>query len=124
VAEPGAGRPADQGGPGRTTIAPRVVERLAVAAAREVDATAAARGGLTGLIRGELPRASAVVAGNTSRVSVQIAVHWPESLADVAGRTRRHVTERVAALAGVDVTACDVSVAEVVHRSDLTPRVQ
>lgn len=105
-------------------VAPKVVERLAVAAAREVDATAAARGGLAGLVRGDLPRATAVVAGNTSRLSVEIAVRWPESLADVAARTRHHVTTRVGALAGVDVTACDVSVAEVVHHADLTPRVQ
>lgn len=113
-----------QGGPGRTTIAPRVVERIAVAAAAEVDATARASGGLTRLVRGRLPRASAVVAGQTSRISVEVAATWPTPLASVAGEVRDHVAERVGTLAGVDVTAVDVTVAEIIQSRDLSPRVQ
>ncbi|GAB3996525.1 Asp23/Gls24 family envelope stress response protein [Nocardioides marmoraquaticus] len=133
AADPSADRsarpdPAEQGGPGRTTITPRVVEWLAVAAAREADGSTRARardrGGLTGLVRGRLPRASAVVAGQTSRIEVQVAAPWPESLAGVAARVRDHVGSRVAELAGVDVTAVDVVVAEIVTQRDLSPRVQ
>lgn len=123
MAEAGADL-AQQGGPGRTTIAPRVVERIAVAAAAEVDATARASGGLTRLVRGRLPRASAVVAGQTSRISVEVAATWPTPLASVAGEVRDHVTERVGTLAGVDVTAVDVTVAEIIASRDLSPRVQ
>lgn len=115
---------AHQGGPGRTTIAPRVVERIAVAAAAEVDATTRANGGLTRLVRGRLPRASAVVAGQTSRISVEVAATWPTPLASVAGEVRDHVAERVGTLAGVDVTAVDVTVAEIIQSRDLSPRVQ
>lgn len=123
-----SGPDADQGGPGRTTIAPRVVERLAVAAAREADSSTRARardrGGLTGMVRGSLPRASAVVAGQTSRIEVRVAASWPESLASVAARVRDHVGARVTELAGIDVTAVDVVVAEIVTQRDLSPRVQ
>jgi len=115
---------ADQGGPGRTTIAPRVVERLAVAAAREVDSTAAGRGGLGGLVRGRLPRASATIAGQTSKVEVQVGATWPDGLAGVAARVRDHVSERIRTLSGIEVTSVDVTVAEIVSARDLTPRVQ
>lgn len=108
---------------GQTTIAPKVIERLAVAAAREAGASTSTRDGLAGIVKGKLPRASAEVAGGTSRVSVEVAARWSQSLADVAGHVRDHVSERVSTLAGVDVTSVDVTVAEIVHQRDLSPRV-
>ena len=103
-----------QGGPGTTTIAPRVIEHLAVAAARELDGTRKRRDGVTGFVRGGLPRASAVVAGSTSRVRVEIAAPWQVSLPELAGRVRDHVAERVGTLSGYDVAAVDVRIASVV----------
>lgn len=114
----------EPGDRGRTAIAPKAVERLAVGATREVDAGTSVRRGLTGLLGGRLPRADAVVAGATSRVSVEVAAVWPESLPELALRVREHVRERVATLSGMDVTAVDVTVAEVVHRTASGPRVR
>lgn len=111
------------GGPGRTTIAPRVVERLAVAAAREVEETVSARDGLSGLVRGRLPRADAVVAGDTARIEVQVAATWPSPLPALAASVRDHVTHQVSTLADLDVTAVDVTVAAVVSQQSTSPRV-
>ena len=100
---------------GRTVIADRVVERIATIAAGEVDAVTGTGGGWSRLGRSGLPRADAVVAGDTSRISVEVAAAWPTPLASLASRVRDHVSERVSTLAGVSVTAVDVSVADVVH---------
>ena len=109
---------------GRTVIADRVVERIASAAAAEVEAVTDSRGGFGRLVLGKLPSAEAVVAGKTSRISVEVGAVWPTPLSVLAGRVRDHVGERVHTLAGVEVTAVDVTVADVVHSTDSARRVQ
>jgi uncharacterized alkaline shock family protein YloU len=108
---------------GTTTIADKVVERIAVIAAREVDAVTQG-GGWTRLVGRGLPRVSAVVAGGTSRVSVEVATAWPKPLSAVATHVRDHVSERVTALSGITVTAVDVTVADVVHVDSAQRRVE
>lgn len=105
--------PAEQRG--HTTIADKVVERIASIAAGEVEAVTDSRQGWTRVVRGGLPRATAVVAGDTSRISVAVAAIWPAPLSGVAGRVRDHVSDRVSTLVGVTVTAVDVSIADVVR---------
>lgn len=109
---------------GRTTIADKVVERIASIAAGEVEAVTDPRQGWIRVVRGGLPRAEAVVAGDTSRISVEVAATWPTPLSGVAARVRDHVSERVHTLAGVTVTAVDVSIADVVHVETAHRRVQ
>ncbi|WP_445257765.1 Asp23/Gls24 family envelope stress response protein [Nocardioides aurantiacus] len=109
---------------GRTVIADRVVERIASAAAAEVEATIDSRGGFGRLVRGRLPSAQAVVAGRTSRISVEVGAVWPTPLPVLGARVRDHVGERVHTLTGVEVTAVDVTVADVVHSTASSPRVQ
>ena len=109
---------------GRTTIADQVVERIASIAANEVEAVIDTRTGWTRLVRGRLPRAEAVVAGGTSRITVEVAATWPTPLNSVAGRVRDHVSERVSTLTGVTVTAVDVSIADVVHLETAQRRVK
>ncbi|ROR92322.1 Asp23/Gls24 family envelope stress response protein [Nocardioides aurantiacus] len=108
---------------GRTVIADRVVERIASAAAGEVESTVDSRGGFGRLVRGRLPSAEAVVAGRTSRISVEVGAVWPASLSQLTARVRDHVGERVHTLTGVEVTAVDVTVADVVHSTAPSRRV-
>lgn len=109
---------------GATTIADKVVERVATYAAGEVAHPEAGRTGLGRLVARDLPRASAVVAGSTSRIKVEVAAPWPTPLSALAAEVRDHVSERVTALTGVAVTAVDVSVADVVHVQSTHRRVQ
>jgi uncharacterized alkaline shock family protein YloU len=109
---------------GRTTIADQVVERIAAMAAAEVESVVDTRGGLTRLLLGHLPRASATVAGSTSRIQVEVAASWPTPLGTLAAQVRDHVSERVTTLSGLVVTAVDVSVADVVHTQSRQRRVQ
>ncbi len=120
----GSGTPVPAEERGRTTIADKVVERIASIAANEVEAVIDTRTGWTRLVRGRLPRAEAVVAGGTSRITVEVAATWPTPLNSVAGRVRDHVSERVTTLTGVDVTAVDVSIADVVHLETADRRVK
>ena len=109
---------------GTTTIADRVVERIASMAAGEVEKVADTRQGLTRLLRGKLPSASAVVAGDTSRITVEVAAAWPTPLPTLAAHVRERVAEQVVDLTGITVVAVDVTVADVVHVETARRRVQ
>lgn len=112
--------PADRG---RTTIADGVVSRIASIAASEIEAVVDTRKGWTKLVRKGLPHADAVVAGDTSRITVEVAAVWPTPLAPLTDRVRAHVTERVGSLVGVTVSRVDVTVADVVHLDEPARRV-
>ena len=109
---------------GWTSIADKVVERIAAIATSEVEGATDSRSGLLRRVRGGLPHAEAVVAGGTSRIKVEVAATWPTPLSRVAGEVRDHVSERVATLTGMTVTAVDVTVADVVHVETAHRRVQ
>lgn len=110
---------------GRTRIADKVVDRVAVAATAEVDQVLDATGGWTSRLTGRgLPSADAVVAGRTCKISVDVAVPWTASLPAVAAQVRDHVGTRVADLTGFTVTRVDVTVADVVHAAPATRRVR
>lgn len=109
---------------GRTIIADKVVKRVASIATAEIEAVVDTRKGWTKLIRRGLPHAEAVVAGGTSRITVEVAATWPTPLAQVAAQVRHHVTRRVVDLTGVSVTRVDVTVANVVHLDTAVRRAQ
>jgi uncharacterized alkaline shock family protein YloU len=101
---------------GTTHIEPRVVEKVAAHAVREVDnATGAARRvlgfplGTTDSSTGASVRAR--VDGSFAAVDVTMTVVYPASILDVTRTTRRHVRERVAELTGVQVEQVDITVA-------------
>lgn len=100
---------------GRTTVADRVVERVASISAHEVEAVIDTRAGWTKLVRRGLPRASAVVAGGRTRIEVEVAATWTSPLPQVAAQVRDHVSEQVQKMTGIDVAAVDVTVADVVR---------
>ena len=105
---------------GTLSLADRVVEKIASAAAREMnEVTQHSSGWIPGR---SLPRASTEIAGEHARIGVEIASPWPTPLADIAARTRDHVQERVSTLTGIDVVAVDVTVAEIVHLRPNTRR--
>jgi uncharacterized alkaline shock family protein YloU len=122
TAPPGTGEPSERG---TTTIADRVVQKIASIAAGEVDAVTVTRAGWTQVVGGSgLPSASAKVAGGSSRISVEIAAAWPSPLSAVAAKVREHVAHQVTSLTGIDVVAVDVTVADVVHLETARRRVE
>ncbi|CAL9387232.1 hypothetical protein SUDANB58_01180 [Streptomyces sp. enrichment culture] len=94
---------------GATTIADRVVAKIAAQAAREAV--------------GELPpdasrpRATVVVHRDTARVRVHVELGYPGDIGARCGRVRRRVVERVGTLAGMRVP----EVAVLVERLHPTP---
>ena len=114
---------------GTTTIADRVVERIAAQAVAEVDnATGAARS-LLGVTLGSTTaetaaRVSARVDGPTATVEVSMTVIYPASVRDVTRQVRRHLTERVRELTGVDVAQVDIDVTGMSIERPNTPRVR
>lgn len=117
-----AGHPDDPGGRGRTVVADRVVERIATIAAREVAGVAQVGSTLERVVGRQYPKADAQVAGDRARISVEIAVAWPTSLADVTAGVREAVRTRLEGLAGLQVDTVDVTAARVVHDDAPTPR--
>lgn len=109
---------------GRTSIADKVIDRVAAAASSEVDQVLSARSGWGRLVGRSLPGAHAVVAGRTCKISVDVAVPWTAPLPSVAAQVRDHVANRVQTLTGLTVTRVDVTVADVVQAADDAPRVR
>lgn len=102
---------------GSLTVAPKVVTKIAEAAAAEVDGTAPHRGGVGHLLGRSLPRADARLAGSRADVSLEVAAVWPHPVATVAARVRDSVTRRLQELADVTVDRADVTVSHVLPRS-------
>jgi uncharacterized alkaline shock family protein YloU len=133
------GRPAVLAGRtemGRITVADGVVTKIAAqAAAEHPDAGAAAArvlgravpgGGHLG-VRGTdldaLPKTTVQVDGTKAYVTLEIAVRWTASVAEVTGQVRRHVRDRVLELAGLDVGEVHIVVAGLATDVSPPPRV-
>lgn len=114
----GPGGVAGVGGPptrrGRLVIRDQVVTRIAQLAAGEVAGTVSS--GRPG--RG-LPKASARVAGDRTRVSLDVGVQWPYPLPAVADLVKRTVATRLSTLTGLAVDAVDVRVSAVLPPADV-----
>lgn len=103
---------ADPGERGRTTVADRVIAKIAAAAATEVDGAAGLQRSLAGrdLGRPEV-RADADVDGAVATLRLQIAVDYPAPVQQVSRAVRRRVVDTLADLAGVRVDHVDITVA-------------
>ncbi len=117
---------------GRITVADRVVTKIAArAAAENPDAGAAVARvlgravpgaghlGVRGTDLEALPKTTVQVDGSKAYVSLEIAVRWTASIAEVTGQVRRHVRERVRELAGLEVDEVHIVVADLA--TDITP---
>ncbi|MGS2640812.1 Asp23/Gls24 family envelope stress response protein [Streptosporangium sp. LJ11] len=100
---------------GRTDIPDRVVSRIAARAAGEVARVRevgerrplSLRGGTHATLDGEL-----------ATLRLEVTVEYPAPIREVAEEVRRHVTERVMALTGMDVGYIDVFVTDVAPARD------
>ena len=101
---------------GRTTIADRVVARIAARAVAEVGQTGGAARQLIGLTvgrqTGEGPaRVSARVNGNLAMIEIRLTLAYPAPVRSLSREVRSHVMQRVASLTGIEVRHVDIEVA-------------
>lgn len=114
---------------GTTTIADRVVERIAAQAVAEVDRAAGATRQVLGVSLGSTDettkaRVSATVDGGIVSVHVVLAVRWPHPVREVTREVRDHVSEQVAQLTGLRVADVDIEVAELLTATTPAARVR
>ncbi|MEV8313273.1 hypothetical protein AB0Q95_03785 [Streptomyces sp. NPDC059900] len=87
---------------GATRIADRVVAKIAAQAAREA---------LTRIpVNGSPPHATVTVRHDVAHVRVSVDLDYPSDIGGQCGAVRRQVTERVKALAGMEVPEVAVQV--------------
>jgi uncharacterized alkaline shock family protein YloU len=101
---------------GATNIAAAVVEKIAERAAREIRGVDTAT---PSALRRFVPFASggttdANVGHERASVEIAIALRYPEPVWQKADEIRRHVTERIQAMTGLDVARVDVDVSQIV----------
>ncbi|NUK73101.1 Asp23/Gls24 family envelope stress response protein [Streptomyces lunaelactis] len=100
---------------GQTTIADRVVAKIAAQAAREaLDAVPAG---------GKAPRATVTVHHDAARVRISLELDYPSDIGRQCGAVRHRVAERVKTLAGMDVPEVAVLV-ERLHSDHLRSAAQ
>lgn len=117
---------------GTISIADGVVVKIAARAAAENPDVGAATARMLGRavpgagslgVRGTdlsaLPKTSVDVDGAKAYVTLEIAVRWPASIAEITGQVRRHVRARVLELAGLEVDEVHIVVADLA--TDITP---
>lgn len=100
---------------GRTTIADRVVEKIAGQAATEVDHVTGVPRRVLGQTLGKVKadsqaRASAKVDGSVVSLSVSVAVEYPTPVRSAAAAVRAHVVDQVSTLTGLNVVEVHVDV--------------
>ncbi len=108
---------------GRTTIADRVVTQIATRAVAEVGQTGGAARQLIGLTLGRQPgegpaRVSARVDGNLATIEMRLSLAYPAPVRSLTREVRRHVTERVTTLTGIEVRHVDIEVARLLRGSE------
>ena len=107
---------------GRTTIADRVVAKIATRAVAEVGQTGGAARQLIGLIlgrqAGEGPAyVSARVNGDLAMIEMRLSLAYPAPVRSLTREVRRHVTERVTTLTGIEVRHVDIEVVRLLRGS-------
>lgn len=108
--------PVDPAERGTTTLATRVVEKIAAAAAREVPHCLGAHVRIAGIDTGRTAvKADAIVDGRLAGIDLAVAIRYPLPLVAATREVRRHVRDRVSALCGVTVDHVDLTVTELVR---------
>lgn len=121
--------PALAGERGVTVIRPRVVERVAAQAVREVSDTAGTGRRVLGYtfgVPGTQTQATvrAHVDGAVATVDVAMAVIYPAPVLAVTRRTRHHITDRIVELTGLSVRRVDITVVGMSVARPTSPRVR
>ncbi|WUI64709.1 Asp23/Gls24 family envelope stress response protein [Actinomycetospora sp. NBC_00405] len=98
------------------TIDDVVVEKVATAAAAQVEHVGGAARRVLGVATGRedgdgRPRVSAKVSGQVTTLEVRLAVAYPASVRATTEAVRAHVRDRVQALTALTVTRVDITVA-------------
>jgi uncharacterized alkaline shock family protein YloU len=122
---------------GTISIADQVVTKIAATAAAENQDAGAAVARMLGRavpgaghlgVRGTdldaLPKTTVEVDGSKAFVHLEISVRWPASILEVTGQVRRHVRDRVAELAGLDVDEVHIVVSDLATDISPPPRVR
>ena len=109
---------------GRTTIADKVLERLATRAALDVPGVLRHSAGpeVLSAVAASWPQATAESAGERVSVTVSLALDWDAPAREVAAQVRERVRRRLAEQTGKSVDRVDVTVAALVpsQRRDTT----
>ncbi len=100
---------------GVTTIADRVVEKIAAHAVTEVPAAGGSARRLLGIAVGDdqnqdSPVVDAHVRGSVVTVDVAMSVAYPEPVEAVSQAVRRSIEQRVGSLTGLQVAQVDITV--------------
>lgn len=108
----------DPGERGTTTVADRVIERIATQAVSEVDAAGGSARRMFGVALGssglsQSAQVTAVISGKSASLTVQLSVAYPASIAQTARQTRDQLTTRIEDLTGYTVSRVDVTVTAV-----------
>lgn len=110
---------------GRTTIADRTVERVAMRAVTEVDGVGGAATRLLGVAVGgedldNTAKVTATVSGQTATLDVRLSVVYPASVGGTTEEARQHLMNRVEGLTGLTVSRVDITVTAL--HSNMTER--
>lgn len=105
--------------PGETTVADRVIEKIAQHAARQASPRTSGR-----VLGGGLPAVDVTLAGDRARVTARIAAPWGSPPSQTAGLTAERIRTDLESFAQVNVDLVEVSVAELVQSDQRERRVQ
>lgn len=111
---------------GGLVIADRVGEKIAAAAALDIDGVVQYQGTVGSLLGGsspgralvgsDYPQASVDMSEAAPRVAITVALQWPCAVTDVCLRVRTHVADELARLTGLRPSRVDVTVAQILSR--------
>jgi uncharacterized alkaline shock family protein YloU len=118
--QPDGAPPPPEATRGQTTVAPAVVEHIAVKAAGEVPGVRAQRvstlrswfGGEQGIGGGPAVSTDVQVDGAHAELHLTLGVEWPRSVITTVRQVQRHVADQVQRFTGVHVCRIDVDVTD------------
>jgi uncharacterized alkaline shock family protein YloU len=105
---------------GRTTIADRVVTKVAAQAVSEVGQTGGVARQLIGITVGRqsgegAARVSARIDGHLTMIELRLSLDYPAPVRTLARQVRAQVIERVTGLTGLEVRHVDIEVARLLR---------
>lgn len=101
--------PAEAGERGGLVIHDKAVQRIAEHTAAHTPGVLRHSAGLNRLTGRTLPRVATHIAGGHVRAHIDVAVAWPQPLAQVTAAVRAQVSEALHTLTGLVVDAVDVA---------------
>lgn len=105
---------------GRTTIADKVVVKVAQQAAEQIDGTGGVRRRRLGVPMSSDRHAEVQtdIDGDLVVVRVRLAVQWPHPVRTVARQVREHITAEVYRITGREVAEVDIRVPRLIVSAD------